>query len=94
VAMAAWLLAPLVDMPLERVALQGMALLAELDLGRTALLAVLPAEVVATARCRMLALGRESTSRRPPTSMLVLEVTSTSCGRGEILLASSRAAVC
>jgi len=57
----------LVDMRLELVALRGMVLLAELH-----------AAAVATARYRMLALGRESTSRKPTTSMLVSEVTSTS----------------
>jgi len=78
VAMAARSQALPVDMLLELVALRGMVLLAELVLGRTALLAVLHAAAVATARCRMLALGRESTSRKPTTSMLVSEVTSTS----------------
>jgi len=63
VAMAARSQALAVDTPLELVALRGMVLLAA---------------AVATARFRMLALGRESTSRKPTTSMLVSEVISTS----------------
>jgi len=48
---------------------QGMGLLAELGLGRIALLAALHAVVVAMARCLMLALGTVSTSKTRLTNM-------------------------
>lgn len=85
----------------ERLAWQGQAVAMPLELeglveahaesqpGRSALRVELAVEEAqATERCRMLGLGKASTSRRQTTSTLVSEETSTSCGRGEILLAS------
>jgi len=67
--MAAWLREGTVGTPLEHVALQEMAALAVLGQERSALLAVLAAEVAQeVAPCRMLAPARESTSRKPTTS--------------------------
>merc|ERR1712117_326847 len=81
--------APMVDSSVEFAVLQEMALPAELDLGRTALLAVSHVVVVATARCPMLGLGRGSTSKAPRTSMWVMAAISTWCGQEEISPASS-----
>jgi len=67
--------------------------LVELELGRIALHAVLVVEAEAMVRCRMSALDRVNTYRRPRTSTSVLGEISTSCGRGEISLALSRVAV-
>merc|ERR1719512_41139 len=68
---------------------------AVLGQARIALHAVLAAEVVGeTVLCLMLALARESTSRKQPTSMLATEEISMSCGREETSPASSRAAAC
>jgi len=62
---------------------------AESQPGRSALrVELVVEEAQATARCRMSGPGKASTSKKPPTSMLVSEEISTSCGRGEILLAS------
>jgi len=58
-------------MPLERVG--QMVVLAALQLGRSALRAVLVVEAGAMALCRMLVLDRGSTSRRRPTNMWVSE---------------------
>ena len=64
VAMAAAWLGQMVDLLVELVALQGTVALVVLDLGRSAPPVVWAVEVVeAMGRCRMLALGRESTSR-------------------------------
>jgi len=62
-----------VDTQPEPEVLRGMASLVESGRGRIALLAELLAVVVEMAGCLTLALGRESTSRRARTSMLVME---------------------
>jgi len=81
-----------VDTQPEPEVLRGMALLVELDQGKTALVAELLAVAVATAGCPMLALGRESTSRRARTSMLAMAEISTWRSPGEISHALSPAA--
>jgi len=80
-----------VVMPPEPMVLQEMVARAVLGQVRSALLVALAAEAAQeVAPCRMLALARESTSRRQHISMLgMVEILS---GRGEISLASSRAA--
>jgi len=80
-----------VVMPPERTVLQEMVARAALGQVRSALLVVLAAEAAQeVALCRMLALARESTSRRPHISMWGMAAIL--IGRGEISLASSRAA--
>merc|ERR1719384_2834795 len=72
VGMAAWLREGTVGTPLEHVALQEMAALVVLGQERSALLAVLVAEVAQeVAPCRTLAPARATTSRKPPTSTSV-----------------------
>jgi len=93
--MVAWLQAPTVAMPQGPAVLRVMASPAELVLGRTALLAVLRAEVeVAMAHYPMLAQGKANTSRRPTISMLVSEEILTLCDREETSLASSVLGAC
>ena len=70
VGMAAWLQEETAGTSLEVVALQEMVVPAVLGQVRSALLVALVAEAAQeVAPCRMLALARESTSRRQPISL-------------------------
>lgn len=81
-----------VVMPPEPMVLQEMVARAALGRVRSALLVALAAEAAQeVGPCRMLALARESTSRRQHISMWGMVEILMSCGRGEISLASSRA---